>query len=160
MLLKRSTIVLVLLVLLAGLAATSASATKADSAKKPAGDGLVFTPVSSVSPEGFSSDGQFSTMATVYTIMQGQTNWHGKYIPPGCPGYYLDLNWGNPSNSLRLRVYTPNGQIYGPFYDSSDGRIDGRILFWVSYNSGPMPPGTYYHEVYGQSVYGVEDYTF
>jgi hypothetical protein len=160
MLLKRSTIALVLLVLLVGLMAASASATKADYIKKPADDGLVFTPVSSVGPTAFSTDGQFSTMATVYTIRQGQTNWHGKYIPSGCPGYYLDLNWGNPSNSLRLRVYGADGRIYGPFYDSSDGRIDGRILFWVTSGSGTLPPGTYYHEVYGESVYGVEDYTF
>lgn len=145
--------------LLVGLMATSASAAKADSVKKPTDDGLVFTPVSTSIPS-VSASGEFSAMATVYTIWQGQTNWHGKYIPPGCPGYYLDLNWGNPSNSLQLRVYGADGRVYGPFYDSSDGRIDGRIYFWVTTGSGTLPPGTYYHEVYGYRVYGVEDYTF
>jgi hypothetical protein len=94
------------------------------------------------------------------SIRQYQTNWHGKYISPGCPGYYLDLNWGNSANSLQLRVYGADGKVYGPFYDSSDGRMDGRILFWVSSYSGTIPSGTYYHEVYGQRVSGVEDYTF
>lgn len=159
MLLKRSTIVLVLLVLLVGLTATSASAAKADSVKKPTDDGLVFTPVST-STSSFSASGEFSAMATVYTIRQGQTNWHPKYIPPGYPGYYLDLNWGNSANSLQLRVYGADGRVYGPFYDGSDGRIDGRILFWVSSGSGTLPSGTYYHEVYGYRVSGIEDYTF
>jgi hypothetical protein len=43
--------------------------------------------------------------SSTYTIRQYQTNWHGKYISSGCPGYYLDLNWGNSANSLQLREY-------------------------------------------------------
>lgn len=154
------------MVLLLSVAAVSASAANANANKKT-DDGLTFTPASapefSDSAPEFSATGQMSIMAvssSTYTIRQYQTNWHGKYISSGCPGYYLDLNWGNSANSLQLRVYGADGRVYGPFYDSSDGRTDGRILFWVSYNSGTLPAGTYYHEVYGQRVSGVEDYTF
>jgi hypothetical protein len=155
MFLKRGTIVLVLLVLLAGMAAASASAVKADTVKKPGSD-LVFQPVS---PTGVSPSGMVSPMTVSDTITQGQTKWYSKYIPPNCPGFYVDLNWGNPSNSLRLRVYAPDGRVYGPFYDSSDGRTDGRILFWVSSGSGSVPSGTYYYEVYGDRVNGVQRFT-
>lgn len=157
MLLKRSTILIVLLVLLVGLTATSASAANANANKKASTD-LVFTPVET--PQFSAASSQvYATAYSVYTIKFLQTNWHGKYIPSGCPGYYLDLNWGNSANSLRLRVYGADGRAWGPFYDNSDGRSDGRILFWVSSPSGTLAPGTYYHEVFGYCVSGTEDYT-
>lgn len=156
--LKRSTILMVLLVLLVSITAVSATAASDNSKKKDSYD-LVFTPVET---PGFSAaTSQASAMAySVYTINQLQTNWHGKYISSGCPGYYLDLNWGNTANSLRLRVYGADGRVWGPFYDSSDGSTNGRILFWVSSSSGTLPAGTYYHEVFGYRVSGTEDYTF
>jgi hypothetical protein len=98
-------------------------------------------------------------MTITNTIRQGQTNWHGKYISQGLPGYYADLNWGNSANSLQLRIYCPDGSVKGPYYDNADGRIDGRINLYIHADGG-LPGGTYYHEVYGYSVYGIEDYTF
>ncbi len=161
MLLNKGTIVLVSLVLMAGIAAGSAGAVKADPARST--DGLIISSGYSM-PHSMSVDAQWSTspMATasaVYTIRQWQTNWHSKYISQGCPGYLIDLNWGNPANSLQLKVYGTDGRVYGPFYDGADGRTDGRIYLWVSQNGG-LPGGNYYHEVYGYRVSGIEDYTF
>ncbi len=157
MLIKRSLVVLVLLVLLAGTVMVSAGAVKADPGKKS--DELVIVSGYSMEPV-ITQDAAMSVSAmSIYTIRQFQTNWHSKYINQGCPGYYLDLNWGNSANSLQLRVYTPDGRVYGPFYDGSDGRVDGRIYLWV-WKTGGLPGGNYYHEVYGYRVSGVEDYTF
>jgi len=153
--------VLLLLVLLVGIGIASASAVKADPAKKTMADDLVVVSGYDVQQtSSLNAFGAVSPMTVQYTIMQGQTNWHGKYIGPNCPGYYVDLNWGNSANSLQLRIYCADGSVKGPFYDNSDGRIDGRICLYVYSRSGYLPVGTYYHEVYGYSVYGVEDYTF
>jgi hypothetical protein len=160
MLLKKGTIVLVLLVLLVSVGIASASAAKANPPKNGDSNGLtIVSGYSAQSPNTFSALGTVSPMTSLYTIRQGQTNWHGKYISQGLPGYYCDLNWGNSANSLQLRIYTADGHVYGPYYDNADGRIDGRIYLWVS-KSGGLPGGTYYHEVYGYRVSGVEDYTF
>lgn len=148
--------------MLVGLTAASASAVKADPAKKTIADSIAVVSGYDVQPtSALNSFGAVSPMTIQSTIRQGQTNWHSKYIGPGCPGYYADLNWGNSANSLQLRIYCVDGSIKGPFYDNSDGRIDGRICLYVySISGGYLPVGTYYHEVYGYRVYGIEDYTF
>ena len=156
MLLKKSTIVLVLLVLLVGIATASASAAKADLSKNG------YTVASGYNVNGAqvaSSNSQFSAMTAQYSIKQGQTNWHYKTISQGCPGYVIDLNWGNSANSLQLTVYCADGTVLGPFTDGSGGRIDGRIYLYLS-KSGGLPGGTYYHAVYGARVSGIQYYTF
>lgn len=165
MLLKKGIIILVLLVLLVGSGIASASAAKAEPIKKTMADSIVVVPGyvdNGVQTAGASSTSGFvSTMSVYSTIRQGQTNWHSKYIGPYCRNYYVDLNWGNSANSLQLRIYCPDGSTKGPFYDSSDGRIDGRICLNVYQSGGGyLPVGTYYHEVYGYRVSGIEDYTF
>ena len=71
----------------------------------------------------------------------------------------MDLNWGNSASSLRLRILTPDGYTLGPFYDISDGIIDGRINVYIGRDGG-VAQGTYQSEVYGERVIGTEDYTF
>jgi hypothetical protein len=71
---------------------------------------------------------------------------------------HIDLNWGNPSNSLRLKIYTPDGYTLGPYYDNADGSIDGRINIYVN-NPNGIAQGTWYYEVYGYSVSGTQSYT-
>ncbi len=97
------------------------------------------------------------TASSIYYIMQGQINLHNKYISG--PGFNVDLNWGNPTNSLRLRIFTPDGYTLGPFYDYSDGIPDGRINIYIGRDGG-VAQGTYQSEVYGERVSGTEDYTF
>lgn len=95
---------------------------------------------------------------TVYnTITQGQTNWHSQVISSGTTLLNVNLNWGNTANSLRLRVYTADGGIYGPYYDNADGLTDGRINIGI-YDPNGLAPGTWYFEVYGDSVTGTQGY--
>ena len=92
------------------------------------------------------------------SIIQGQTNWHTKIVS----GYYtwveVNLDWGNTGNSLRLTIGAPDSSGYGPYYDSDDGSVDGKIHKYINCPGG-VPQGTWYYTVYGYSVNGIEDYT-
>lgn len=92
------------------------------------------------------------------TITQGETNWNTKYVGSQITVLNVDLNWGDPTDSLRLKIYTPANQCLGVFFDDDGGRPDdGRINIDI-YNSGGIAQGTWYYEVYGYSVIGSEDY--
>ena len=91
------------------------------------------------------------------TITQGETNWHSKIVSTNINTLNVDLNWGDPTDSLRLKVHTPDGYMLGPYFDNADGTIDGRIHFSI-YNPNGIARGTWYYEVYGYSVVGTEDY--
>jgi hypothetical protein len=158
-LLRKGITVFVLVALLITAAMVSATAAKPDSKKSTIADSLIIVSAYDMPQSTQMSASAVYATASVFTIRQGQTNWHGKYISQGCPGYVCDLNWGNSANSLQLRIYCADGSIKGPVYDSADGRIDGRINIYV-YSPAGLPGGTYYHEVYGYRVSGVEDYTF
>jgi hypothetical protein len=96
---------------------------------------------------------------TVYaTITQGRTNWHTKVVSTFITTLNVDLNWGNPANSLRLKIYSPDGYTFGPYYDSFDGANDGRINLNIINNNG-IARGTWYYEVYGYSVTGTQAYS-
>ncbi|AKB56223.1 MULTISPECIES: hypothetical protein [Methanosarcina] len=96
---------------------------------------------------------------TVYdSVSQGETNLHGKYVGSGLTLLAVDLNWGDSTDSLRLKIYTPSGSVLGSYYDNADGAIDGRILLNIQ-NSNGIEPGTWKYEVYGYRVTGTEDYT-
>ncbi|HPS89060.1 MAG TPA: hypothetical protein PLC35_03670 [Methanosarcina vacuolata] len=96
---------------------------------------------------------------TVYdTIRQGETNLHGKYVGTGLTLLVVDLNWGDSTDSLRLKIYTPSGSVLGPYYDSADGSVNGRIRLNIQ-NSNGIESGTWKYEVYGYRVTGTEDYT-
>ncbi|SNQ59633.1 peptidase domain-containing protein [Candidatus Methanoperedens nitratireducens] len=95
---------------------------------------------------------------TVYaTITQGQTNWHTKEVKDFITTLNVDLNWGNSGNSLRLKIYSPDGYVFGPYFDIDDGSINGRINRYIN-NPNGIAKGTWYYEVYGYSVSGTEDY--
>ncbi|KGK98985.1 peptidase domain-containing protein [Methanococcoides methylutens] len=91
------------------------------------------------------------------TITQGETDWHSKQVSSYTTCLHIDLNWEDSSDSLRLRVYDPDNQHVGTFYDSYDGSIDGRINIDIRNSSG-IDLGTWRCEVYGYSVSGTEDY--
>jgi len=98
------------------------------------------------------------SIASVYaTITQGMTNWHQKTISGYVTSLNVDLNWGNPSNSLRLKIYSPDGHTFGPYYDSFDGVYDGRVNLNII-NSAGIAKGTWYYEVYGNQVIGTQGY--
>ena len=91
------------------------------------------------------------------TIEQGETNWHNKIVSTNINTLIVDLNWGDTTDSLRLRIYTPDGYVLGPYFDNADGTINGRIYFSI-YNPDGIAKGTWRYEVYGHSVVGTEDY--
>ncbi|MDD5187598.1 MAG: peptidase domain-containing protein [Methanoregula sp.] len=92
------------------------------------------------------------------SITQGETNWHTKTVSSFITTLNVDLNWGNPSNSLRLRIYSPDGYTFGPYYDNFDGVNDGRINLNIIYGNG-IAQGTWNYEVYGDSVTGTQAYS-
>jgi hypothetical protein len=91
------------------------------------------------------------------TISQGETNWHSKIVSTNINTLNVDLNWGDTTDSLRLKIYTPDGYVLGPYFDNADGPIDGRINLDI-YNPYGIAKGTWRYEVYGYSVVGTEDY--
>jgi hypothetical protein len=97
-------------------------------------------------------------MSVYATITQGKTNWHTKTVSSYITSLNVDLNWGTPSNSLRLKVYSPDGYTFGPYYDSFDGSTNGRINFYIN-NPNGVARGTWYYEVYGDRVTGTQSYS-
>ncbi len=111
------------------------------------------------STEGPANDTSGAGINTVYaTITQGQTNWHTKDVTTFITTLNVDLNWGNPSNSLRLRIYSPDGCVFGPYFDIDDGSINGRINRYIN-NPNGIAKGTWRYEVYGYSVVGTQSYS-
>jgi hypothetical protein len=92
------------------------------------------------------------------TITQGETNWHGKIVSGYTTTLNVDLNWGNSANSLQLTVISPEGYVFGPYYDAYDGTVNGRINVDI-YNPGGIAQGTWYAKVYGYSVTGTQSYS-
>jgi hypothetical protein len=156
-------VVLVLSILVVAMMTVSVGAVSAKSSDgpslkhiKPGNGGYVVTIGNSV----YSGQGlAVQPMSLSNTISQGRTQWAQKTIS----GYYTsigaDLYWGNPSNSLRMRIYTPDGYVLGPFYDNFDGLLNGDIPVLISRSSG-VSQGTYYYEIYGDRVSGWQYYTF
>ncbi|WOF16466.1 hypothetical protein F1737_07010 [Methanoplanus sp. FWC-SCC4] len=99
----------------------------------------------------------YQTKSVYQTITQGETDWIYKYINSLTTQLHIDLNWGDTSNSLRLKVYSPDGHTFGYYYDNSDGSINGRIQFDIN-NPNGIAQGKWRYEVYGYSVSGIEDY--
>lgn len=97
---------------------------------------------------------RFSTSS----IMQGQTHWYSTFIPTGKTSLYTNLYWAVPSNSLALTILAPDA-TFGPYYDSADGQIDGRINLRISRPSG-LASGTWWSSIYGYRVAGEQSYTY
>ncbi|WMW25400.1 peptidase domain-containing protein [Methanolobus sediminis] len=104
------------------------------------------------------SDSGIGILSVSYTITQGQTNWHYKPITSSVQSFNVDLNWGDKTDSLKLYIYDPSYNLIGYYYDSADGKRDGRINIDVVDNSG-IEQGTWTCRVYGYSVSGTEDYS-
>ncbi|MEN6610920.1 MAG: peptidase domain-containing protein [Methanoregulaceae archaeon] len=92
------------------------------------------------------------------TISQGQTQSYSSYVPSGKTAFLADLNWGNPSNSLSLTITAPDARL-GPYYDSADGTVDGRINLRISKSTG-LASGTWWSYIYGDHVVGSQSYSY
>jgi len=96
---------------------------------------------------------------TVYdTIKQGETNLHGKKVSSSLTLLIVNLNWGDSTDSLRLKIYTPGGSVLGPYYDNADGVINGKIHLNIQ-NPNGIETGIWKYQIYGYRVAGTEDYT-
>lgn len=102
--------------------------------------------------------GLIHPMVSTGTISQGMTNWHTKVVSSSFTSLNVDLYWGKPSNSLRLKIYSPDGYSFGPYYDSFDGVTDGQIYFYIN-NPNGIAQGTWSYEVYGDRVTGTQTYS-
>jgi hypothetical protein len=131
--------------------ATPAAAVNAGDSASTAGNGGYTVTFAKKSP------GTIHPMLAYNTISQGQYQWAGKYINYYTTSLPFDLYWGNPSNSLRLRIFTPDGYVLGPFYDTSDGNYNGEINIYVT-RSGGVAQGSWAMEIYGHSVSGYQSY--
>lgn len=92
------------------------------------------------------------------TISQGETVWFSKVVPAGTTYMNIDLNWGDTSDILSLTVIAPDTTL-GPYYDNSDGIINGRIYLSIFSSSG-LAPGTWNFRVYGEKVTGIQSISF
>jgi hypothetical protein len=115
-------------------------------------DGYVVSTVDGLTP--FGRMAMFSSGA----ITQGETDWFTTSVASGKTRFYADLNWGDTSDSITLTLFPP-GSVLGPYYDSSDGIIDGRINIRIT-KSPALTPGTWYSGIYGASVSGSQSYTY
>ncbi|MDK2826327.1 MAG: hypothetical protein PWQ63_1234 [Methanolobus sp.] len=92
------------------------------------------------------------------TITQGDTDWYSKYVGSYITTLDTHLVWGDPSDSLSLTIYSPDEITLGPYYDSFDGSLNGRIDLRIEDSHG-VEIGTWDYRVYGYSVSGTETYT-
>ena len=138
-------VLLVMLLLLASLAGVAVCEDETDTT-----GGYTVTPAKD-------ADGDAGIRWVYDTITQGETNWHSKIVSTNINTLNVDLNWGDTTDSLRLRIYTPDGYVLGPYFDNADGAVDGRINLEI-YNPDGIAKGTWRYEVYGHSVVGTEDY--
>jgi hypothetical protein len=62
-----------------------------------------------------------------------------KYVAPGTAYIVVSLYSGDISDPISVTIITPDKTL-GPFYDASDGSVDGRIDLKIS-NPDSMTPG-------------------
>jgi hypothetical protein len=134
--------------------ATPATAAKTGDVTTVAGPGGYYLKIvksTSVIPSGIASP------MSVSVIHQSEYQYQSKYVNYFTTQLPFDLYWGNPSNSLRLRIATPDGYVLGPYYDISDGIINGEINIFICRDSG-VAQGSWGEEIYGYSVSGAQGY--
>jgi hypothetical protein len=132
------------------LATPAAAAKPNDSATKAGNGGYVVTFLKS-------QPGMIRPMTAYNSISQGQYQWQCKPVNYYTTALPFDLYWGNPSNSLQLKIITPDGYVLGPYYDYSDGGYNGEINIYIT-RAGGVAQGNWYMEVYGYSVSGSQSY--
>jgi hypothetical protein len=75
------------------------------------------------------------------TVHQERTALFSKTIAAGTPYIIVSLYSGDLDDPISVTVITPDSTL-GPFYDSSDGKMDGRIELKIS-NPDTMKAGTW-----------------
>ncbi|MGA2105451.1 hypothetical protein [Methanoregula sp.] len=68
----------------------------------------------------------------------GHTGIFTKYVTPGTPYLLVDLNSGDPNDSLSLSIITPDA-VLGPYTDISQGKHSGRIYLRIDGDNNLTP---------------------
>ncbi|MCK9581068.1 MAG: hypothetical protein M0Q92_11580 [Methanoregula sp.] len=89
-------------------------------------------------------------------IMQGEKRPFHRLMPSNLTRFTYDLFWQDQQNSLKLSIFAPDGMM-GPYYDNSDGIVNGRIYVQVSREEG-ISPGDWYAVVEGERVNGTQQF--
>jgi hypothetical protein len=96
---------------------------------------------------------------TVGTAYKGKS--YNSYINIGPVNWLeVDLKWGVASNSLSLTIYNPSGSNLGTYYDSSDGKIDGRIHIAIYPSSRYLDQGRWTFTTKGVTVSGTKGQSY
>jgi len=90
-------------------------------------------------------------------ITSGETVYHDTTVNGSSTSLNVDLKWENPNDSMRLTIYTPDGHVLGPYYDSSDGKIDNAINLEIDNPSG-VASGTWIFKVVDTGTTGKDEY--
>ena len=64
-------------------------------------------------------------------IKTGESLSFHRTLPEGLKNITCDLTWLTTKSSLKITIFSPDGMM-GPYYDSSDGKADGRIFLQIS----------------------------
>lgn len=140
------------------LLAAPATAAKEDDSVSVEGPGGYVVTFYKIPEKMVSPSGMVGVTSDYSTIVQGQYKWHFGYVDYYTTSLNFYLYWGNPSNSLRLRIFTPDQYVLGPYFDIYDGSYNGAIGVTISRSNG-VAQGTWVAEVYGHSVYGTQSYS-
>ena len=92
-------------------------------------------------------------------IEENQINWHSQNITSYTTALNINLKWKNPSSNLSLKVYSPEGRSFGPFYDNFDGLTNGQIYFCIR-KEGGLPMGEWWYAVEGEEINETQEYFF
>ncbi len=90
------------------------------------------------------------------TISQGELKSFHRDMPENLDRFTYDLLWGDTQDSLKLTIFAPD-EVMGPYYDDSDGIVNGRIFLQVSRPDG-IEPGDWYAVVEGKEVKGIRKF--
>jgi|GEM_PF-1667204 len=66
-------------------------------------------------------------------------------LPGGVDRQWIDLSWNNLNNPHTVVIYTPDTTL-GPYQNTDNGVLDGRIFLEISSDSD-LPPGTWYYQI-------------
>ena len=90
------------------------------------------------------------------SVTQGEKKSFHRQMPEHLDRFTYDLFWQDPENSLKMTIFAPDGMM-GPYYDDSDGIVNGRIYLQVSRDEG-ITPGDWYAVVEGEQVNGTQQF--
>lgn len=159
----KTIVALLLFVAAIGIVAVAMPASAAGTDKAGTANAVTGDKVTVAYPNGYTMTyikvpaGTMRPMVAWSSVSQGQTNYHGRYVNYYTESLCFDLYWGNPSNSLRLTIVSPEGYGFGPVYDPYDGSYNGDICVLIS-RPGGVAQGTWTSQVYGYSVSGSQSY--